>query len=230
MGANAGTMAPGEMGPASLSRTDSFYSAISGEAVEARLSSPAALSEAVEATEALVARLISAPASAGSLGPSSSRRSPSMPSECTQPLVDSLGSLHKAAQVAGMRAHVWRALLDGKVQVTAASAVGGAMVLGTGGAVTGLLTGGAAGAACGLAPALFTFGLSIPLGAAVGSGAGLCVGTVIGGTVGLVGGGAAGYCACSLRASNAPSHGPLSAERAQEEGLEFEPAGQPPVA
>jgi hypothetical protein len=40
---------------------------------------------------------------------------------------------------------------------------------------------------------LFTFGLSIPVGAAVGSAAGLCAGAVAGGTAGLVGGGAAGH-------------------------------------
>lgn len=42
-------------------------------------------------------------------------------------------------------------------------------------------------------PAIFTFGLSIPIGAALGSGTGLCIGTVAGSTAGLVGGGAAGY-------------------------------------
>jgi len=38
-------------------------------------------------------------------------------------------------------------------------------------------------------PAIFTFGLSIPVFAAVGGGAGLCVG----GATGALGGGAAGY-------------------------------------
>merc|ERR1719436_1721799 len=59
------------------------------------------------------------------------------------------------------------------VQVTAASAAGGAVTLGTAGGITGLATGGTLGAAIGLVPALFTFGLSIPIGAATGGGCGL---------------------------------------------------------
>mmetsp|Transcript_26550 Transcript_26550/g.88021 ORF Transcript_26550/g.88021 Transcript_26550/m.88021 type:complete len:698 (+) Transcript_26550:37-2130(+) len=80
-----------------------------------------------------------------------------------------------------------------KVQVTAASAVGGAATVGVGGGATGLLAGGLAGAAAGVIPAIFTFGLSIPLFAAVGGACGLAVGTAAGGVAGLVGGGAAGY-------------------------------------
>lgn len=56
-----------------------------------------------------------------------------------------------------------------------------------------MVTGGTLGAVCGVPLSLFTFGLSIPVGAAVGSAAGLCAGVVTGGTAGLVGGGAAGY-------------------------------------
>lgn len=82
---------------------------------------------------------------------------------------------------------------DPKYQVAAASAAGGAVTLGTTGGAVGLTAGGAMGAALGVVPALFTFGLSIPIGAAIGGGAGLCVGTVTGGTAGLVTGGAAGF-------------------------------------
>merc|ERR1712190_628396 len=85
------------------------------------------------------------------------------------------------------------------VQVTAASAAGGAVTLGTAGGVTGLATGGTLGAAIGLVPALFTFGLSIPIGAAIGGGCGLVAGTAVGGTTGLVGGGAVGYGAFTKR-------------------------------
>merc|ERR1712048_911658 len=63
---------------------------------------------------------------------------------------------------------------------------------GAGGAV-GLTTGAIAGGVVGILPALFTFGLSIPVFAVVGGGAGLCVGTAVGGTAGTVGGGAVGY-------------------------------------
>jgi len=72
-----------------------------------------------------------------------------------------------------------------KVGVTSSSAVAGAVV---GGTTTGAF-GTVAGAAVGLVPAIFTFGLSIPVGAVVG----LCVGTTVGGSAGAVGGGAIGY-------------------------------------
>merc|ERR1719210_1002459 len=85
------------------------------------------------------------------------------------------------------------------VQVTAASATGGAVTLGTAGGVIGLATGGTIGAAIGLVPALFTFGLSIPIGAAIGSSCGLVAGTAVGGTTGFVGGGAFGYLAFTKR-------------------------------
>lgn len=87
-----------------------------------------------------------------------------------------------------------------KVQVTAASAAGGAVAVGATGGAIGFTTGGVVGAALGVVPAIFTFGLSIPIGAAIGSGAGLCIGTGTGSAVGLVGGGATGYGAYSRRA------------------------------
>merc|ERR1712217_612647 len=57
----------------------------------------------------------------------------------------------------------------------------------------GLATGAVAGGVVGILPALFTFGLSIPVFAVVGGSAGLCVGTAVGGTTGAAGGGAVGY-------------------------------------
>lgn len=85
------------------------------------------------------------------------------------------------------------------VQVTAASAAGGAVACGTAGGVTGLAAGGTIGAAIGVVPALFTFGLSIPIGAAIGGGCGLVAGTAVGGSTGLVGGGVVGYGAFTKR-------------------------------
>jgi len=85
------------------------------------------------------------------------------------------------------------------VQVTAASATGGAVVLGAGGAATGLAAGGTIGAAIGVIPALFTFGLSIPVGAMIGGGCGLVAGTAVGSTTGLVVGGTTGYGAYTKR-------------------------------
>jgi len=86
-----------------------------------------------------------------------------------------------------------------KVQVTAASAASGAVALGIGAGSAGLVAGGAVGAAIGVVPAVFTFGLSIPIGAVMGGGAGLCVGTAAGGTAGFISGGAVGYGAFSNR-------------------------------
>eukprot|EP00441_Pelagodinium_beii_P027901 CAMPEP_0197655006 /NCGR_PEP_ID=MMETSP1338-20131121/39192_1 /TAXON_ID=43686 ORGANISM="Pelagodinium beii, Strain RCC1491" /NCGR_SAMPLE_ID=MMETSP1338 /ASSEMBLY_ACC=CAM_ASM_000754 /LENGTH=330 /DNA_ID=CAMNT_0043230565 /DNA_START=39 /DNA_END=1031 /DNA_ORIENTATION=- len=88
---------------------------------------------------------------------------------------------------------------DGQAQATVAGAAGGAVVVGTGGAITGLTAGAAMGAAVGLVPAIFTFGLSIPIGAAIGGGAGLCTGAAAGATVGALGGGAAGQGAFAKR-------------------------------
>mmetsp|Transcript_34946 Transcript_34946/g.75317 ORF Transcript_34946/g.75317 Transcript_34946/m.75317 type:complete len:424 (+) Transcript_34946:72-1343(+) len=79
-----------------------------------------------------------------------------------------------------------------QVQVSAGSAAAGAAALGTAGGATGAMVGGATGILVGLVPALFTFGLSIPIGAVVGGGAGLAVGASAGAATGFVGGGAAG--------------------------------------
>jgi len=78
-------------------------------------------------------------------------------------------------------------------KVTTMSAAGGAVTLGAGGGLMGMTAGAGVGAAVGVIPALFTFGLSIPLGAFIGGGTGLCVGTTVGAGAGLVGGGAAGH-------------------------------------
>jgi len=72
-----------------------------------------------------------------------------------------------------------------KFKVTAASATAGAVAGGGAGAVVGTT----AGAALGLIPALFTFGLSIPVFAVVGG----CIGTASGTATGAAGGGAIGY-------------------------------------
>jgi len=78
-------------------------------------------------------------------------------------------------------------------QATAGSAAGGAVTMGAGGGATGLVAGGAVGALAGVPLALFTFGLSIPIGAVLGGGTGLVAGAATGATAGAVGGGAVGY-------------------------------------
>eukprot|EP00435_Cladocopium_sp_Y103_P015615 s2192_g3.t2 len=85
------------------------------------------------------------------------------------------------------------------VRATAVGVAGGATTLGTTGAATGLCAGTVVGAAAGVVPALFTFGLSIPVGAALGAGAGLFMGTAVGATAGALSGGAAGYGAYAKR-------------------------------
>lgn len=82
---------------------------------------------------------------------------------------------------------------DPQVQVTLLSAFGGAAVGSTGGGALGLIAGGSFGAAVGLIPAIFTFGVSVPLGAAVGGTCGLLTGAAAGGTAGLVSGGFVGH-------------------------------------
>eukprot|EP00933_Yihiella_yeosuensis_P021245 TRINITY_DN1685_c1_g1_i2.p1 TRINITY_DN1685_c1_g1~~TRINITY_DN1685_c1_g1_i2.p1 ORF type:complete len:361 (-),score=141.57 TRINITY_DN1685_c1_g1_i2:496-1578(-) len=69
--------------------------------------------------------------------------------------------------------------------VSATAAVAG----GAAGSAAGGAIGAVAGAAVGVVPALFTFGLSIPVGAAIGA----CAGATAGGSAGLVGGGAVGF-------------------------------------
>merc|ERR1711879_924894 len=74
---------------------------------------------------------------------------------------------------------------DPHAQVTAASAAAGGVVVAVPCGTIGLM----GGAIVGFVPAVFTFGLSIPVFAVAGGGAGFC----IGGATGALGGGAAGY-------------------------------------
>mmetsp|Transcript_21876 Transcript_21876/g.51085 ORF Transcript_21876/g.51085 Transcript_21876/m.51085 type:complete len:361 (+) Transcript_21876:99-1181(+) len=96
----------------------------------------------------------------------------------------------KAAAQAAVQ-NLCGAASDSRVQVTLLSAGAGATALGTAGAACGTLAGATAGALLGVVPAVFTFGLSIPIGAMIGGGGGLCLGTATGSTVGFVGGGGA---------------------------------------
>jgi len=75
----------------------------------------------------------------------------------------------------------------------AATAMGGAVMLGAGGGAAGGVVGGIGGAIAGLPFAFFTFGLSIPVGAVVGGGSGVCIGAATGGAAGAMGGSVAGY-------------------------------------
>jgi len=121
--------------------------------------------------------------------------------KASQHAVESATEAAKVAQTkaAELKGQAHSVAMDRKFQVSAASAASGAVALGASGGATGLAAGGAFGAAIGLVPALFTFGLSVPIGAAIGGGAGLVVGTAVGGTIGAVGGGAAGYGAYSKK-------------------------------
>eukprot|EP00928_Gymnodinium_smaydae_P075041 TRINITY_DN58056_c0_g1_i1.p1 TRINITY_DN58056_c0_g1~~TRINITY_DN58056_c0_g1_i1.p1 ORF type:complete len:193 (+),score=28.92 TRINITY_DN58056_c0_g1_i1:65-643(+) len=74
---------------------------------------------------------------------------------------------------------------DPTVQVTSASAAAGGVACGVVGGSVGLVS----GAVVGVVPAVFTFGLSIPVFATIG----LCSGAVAGGAAGAVGGGTVGY-------------------------------------
>merc|ERR1712190_191058 len=98
-----------------------------------------------------------------------------------------------AVRAESLREQAMRLAVDRHVQVTTASAVGGAVTFGTAGGATGLVAGGAVGAVVGVPAALFTFGLSIPLCSTVGAVVGGGTGATVCGTTGLVGGGAVGY-------------------------------------
>lgn len=98
-----------------------------------------------------------------------------------------------AEAAAATKTKVVEVASDKVVQVTAASAAGGAVVGGVGGGAAGLATGSTLGAVVGIVPAIFTFGLSIPVFAAIGGGCGLAAGTAMGGTTGAVVGGTCGY-------------------------------------
>merc|ERR1712125_296384 len=65
--------------------------------------------------------------------------------------------------------------------------------MGAGGGLIGMTTGSGIGAAVGVVPAVFTFGLSIPVCAFMGGACGLCAGVAVGGSAGLVGAGTLGY-------------------------------------
>mmetsp|Transcript_13008 Transcript_13008/g.29533 ORF Transcript_13008/g.29533 Transcript_13008/m.29533 type:complete len:357 (-) Transcript_13008:110-1180(-) len=109
----------------------------------------------------------------------------------------------KAAALAAVSS-LCDAAKDGRVQVTVLSAGTGAAALGTAGGACGTVIGATTGALLGVLPAVFTFGLSIPVGAILGGGGGLCVGTAAGSVVGFVGGG--GAAAAAIAAPGALAH------------------------
>merc|ERR1719330_2144423 len=76
---------------------------------------------------------------------------------------------------------------------------GGAVCVGAPCAGLGLFAGGAIGGAVGILPAIFTFGLSIPIGAVIGAGCGMVFTGATGATVGFAGGSAIGYTGYSRR-------------------------------
>ena len=67
-------------------------------------------------------------------------------------------------------------------------ALKGGLAMGSLGGAGGSAIGGMAGAAVGLPTAILTFGLSVPVCAAMGSGMGFCIGSLAGGGVGMLGG------------------------------------------
>ena len=69
---------------------------------------------------------------------------------------------------------------------------GGALCLGSVGAVVGATVGAASGLCLGAVPALFTLGLSLPLGALLGGTSGVLCGAMVGSSAGFVGGGSSG--------------------------------------
>lgn len=101
----------------------------------------------------------------------------------------------KAAETSAMvKSHALEVLelaTTTRLGVTSSTAVVGGAVAGVAGGAMGALT----GAAAGVVPAIFTFGLSIPVGACVG----LCMGAAAGGSAGALGGGTAGFAGFTYR-------------------------------
>lgn len=91
------------------------------------------------------------------------------------------------------------ALRTPSVQVAAAAGVGGATLLGAVGGAVGAAAGAAVGVAVGLPLALFTLGLSLPLGLVAGGGFGFLAGSAAGGGVGGLASSLVGYFAYSRR-------------------------------
>jgi len=79
-------------------------------------------------------------------------------------------------------------LRNPQFQTCTNATAGGSITLGAVGGAFGLTSGVVVGSAAGVVPALFTFGLSIPAGAAIGGIGGLCGGTLLGGTSGGIAG------------------------------------------
>lgn len=88
---------------------------------------------------------------------------------------------------------------DPQFRTITISTASGAVVLGSVGGAFGTACGIVIGSAAGAVPALFTFGLSLPIGAAMGGGAGLCIGTATGVGVGGIGGAGAGFAGYKYR-------------------------------
>mmetsp|Transcript_54461 Transcript_54461/g.129799 ORF Transcript_54461/g.129799 Transcript_54461/m.129799 type:complete len:375 (+) Transcript_54461:64-1188(+) len=106
--------------------------------------------------------------------------------------------VHIASQKALAVSHrVWTRVLvlagERRVQVTAMSAVGGAVVCGLCCAFIGLAIGCMLGCMLGCMFALFTFGLSVPIGVVLGAALGFSGGLALGASAGFLGGGALGY-------------------------------------
>lgn len=92
---------------------------------------------------------------------------------------------------------------DRRVQVTAGGAGVGAAALGTAGAAGGALMGGTVGALIGVVPAVFTFGLSIPVGAIIGGSSGLLAGGAVSASVGFAGGATGAFVGYTYRGAPA---------------------------
>jgi len=92
------------------------------------------------------------------------------------------------ASVVEMRDRAVAILRDPQFQTCTIATAGGTITIGAVGGAFGLAVGTVTGSAAGLVPALFTFGLSIPVGGAIGGGMGLCAGATTGSGVGALAG------------------------------------------
>jgi len=96
-------------------------------------------------------------------------------------------------QATALRVQTLALVKHPKFQTIALGGGSGLVIMGSTCAFVGGGAGVTIGTIVGCVPALFTFGLSIPVGAAIGGGVGTCLGLALGGGSGVIVGGAAGH-------------------------------------
>ncbi|CAE8583799.1 unnamed protein product, partial [Polarella glacialis] len=118
--------------------------------------------------------------------------------EQQQPQQQQQQQQHQGSSMPSLRAALEKAAAVDRAEVpnvrrTVVFAAGGSAVVGIAGGASGLVAGGSIGSMLGVVPAVFTFGLSVPIGGFLGGLTGLGIGASCGVAIGAVGGGMLGF-------------------------------------